>query len=207
MDQPDLILKPLAEDSVSKVLPPVTAAEAGHGRMSQESGFPPETQQPLETGGKAPQRDDMNGALNLLSQHTVFQQAGGRYKFNPALTYDIGHRIVLNDGVTEVMSVVDDNNSDPNVGLGSSWRAIVVVPPATESVAGVIRIATDAEVAAGTSDATAITPLKLKNKSQLSPTDATVGKLMQVGAFGIGAASALISNTDLNDLDTTGFYF
>jgi hypothetical protein len=207
MDQPDLILKPLAEDSATKVLPPLTAAEAGFGRMSQEAGFPPETQQPLETGGKAPQRDDMNGALNLLSQHLVFQQAGGQYKFNPVLTYDIGHRIVLDDGVTEVMSIVDGNNSDPNAGLGSSWRSIVVVPPATETVAGVIRIATDDEVYAGAVDDAAVTPLKLKNKSQASKTDDTPGKLLMTGAHGMGGGGIFLpEGVDLNDVMAYGIY-
>ncbi|MFJ7315603.1 phage tail protein, partial [Pseudomonas sp. NPDC098747] len=83
----------------------------------------------------------------------------------------------------------------------------VTVSPATEAAPGTIRIASDAQVDAGASDASAITPLKLKNKTQASLLDATAGRLMQVGAFGMGASSALISNTDLNDQDTTGFYF
>ncbi|HWH86151.1 MAG TPA: tail fiber protein, partial [Pseudomonas sp.] len=164
MDQPDLILKPLAEDSSTKVLPPLTAAAAGFGRMSQESGFPPETQEPLETGGKAPQRDDFNGAFNLLSQHTVFQQAGGRYKFNAALSYDIGHRIVLDDGMTEVMSIVDDNTNNPNAGLGAGWREVGVIPPASESVAGIAEIATTVEVNAGLDDSKIVSPLKLAQR-------------------------------------------
>ncbi|MFJ7312507.1 hypothetical protein ACIQVE_07000, partial [Pseudomonas sp. NPDC098747] len=108
--------------------------------------------------------------------------------------------------------VLDDGDVDAILAdLQLAIEAVAAVaagaPPATEAVAGIIRIATDAEVNAGASDNTAITPLKLKNKTQASLLDATADRLMQVGAFGIGAASALISNTDLNDLDTTGFYF
>ncbi|MFJ3372938.1 phage tail protein [Pseudomonas sp. NPDC086251] len=91
--------------------------------MSQQQGFPPITQEPLETGGKAPQRDDFNGAFNLLSEHTVHLQAGGQYLYNPALTYNLGNIIALDDGLTLVQSLIDDNLDNPNVGLGLTWRA------------------------------------------------------------------------------------
>ena len=39
-----------------------------------------------------------------------------------------------------------------------------------------------------------------------STTDGTVGSVMKVGDFGLGAGNALISSTDLNALNKTGFY-
>lgn len=42
--------------------------------------------------------------------------------------------------------------------------------------------------------------------AQVSPTDATAGALMAVGAFGLGGANVGISNTNLNTLSKTGFY-
>lgn len=124
MTNPSVILTPIANDSPTKRLPPLTDSAAGIGRLSQEQGFPPITEVPLELGGKAPKRDDMNGALNLLSQHTVHLQSGGLYLYNSALRYDKGCVIVLDDGITRVQSLVDDNPENPNDGLGSTWRAI-----------------------------------------------------------------------------------
>lgn len=123
MSNPSVILTPIAADSGTKRLPPLTDSAAGVGRVSQQQGFPPITQQPLEVGGKAPQRDDMNGVLNLLSQHTVHLQSGGQYLYNPALQYDTGCVIALDDGITLVQSLVDDNPTNPNAGLGADWRS------------------------------------------------------------------------------------
>ena len=39
-----------------------------------------------------------------------------------------------------------------------------------------------------------------------SSTDGTAGRVMKVGDFGLGGLNALISNTDLNALNKTGFY-
>lgn len=124
MTNPTVILTPIANDSPTKRLPPLTDSAAGIGRMSQEQGFPELTQVPLELGGKPPQRDDMNGALNLISQHTVFVQSGGQYLYDGRLTYDRGCVIVLDDGITQVQSLVDGNPDNPNAGLGATWRAI-----------------------------------------------------------------------------------
>ena len=122
MANPPVILTPLASQSATKVLPPLTDSAAGIGRMSQQQGFPPITQEPLETGGKAPQRDDFNGAFNLLSEHTVFLQSGGQYRYDPALTYNLGNIIALDDGVTLVQSLTDNNPTNPNTGLGTDWK-------------------------------------------------------------------------------------
>ena len=122
MANPDVILTPLASQSVTKTIPPLTDLAAGIGRMSQQQGFPPITQEPLELGGKAPQRDDFNGAFNLLSQHTLFLQSGGQYTYNAALTYNLGCVIALDDGITLVQSLVDANPTNPNTGLGTDWK-------------------------------------------------------------------------------------
>lgn len=122
MANPPVILTPLASESTTKVRPPLTDSAAGIGRMSQQQGFPPITQEPLETGGKAPQRDDFNGAFNLLSEHTVFLQSGGQYLYNPALKYNRGNIIALDDGITLVQSQTDNNPTNPNTGFGTDWK-------------------------------------------------------------------------------------
>ena len=76
---------------------------------------------------------------------------------------------------------------------------------ATESALGWLKIATNAQVTAGTDDSTAITPLKLANKIQTSAIDTGAGKLMRVGAFGLGSSDGGPLET-LNTAYKSGFY-
>lgn len=206
MPNPDLILKPIAEDSTTLVIPPVDPATAGFGRMSQSEGYPPETEEPLETGGKAPQRDDMNGVLNLITQHTVFLQSGGMYLFNPALTYNIGCIIVKNDLITQVRSTVDGNTGDPNVSM-TGWAAVIpaAVPNATESVIGITRFATPAETISS-NRSTAITPFGLQSVTQTHAQDETPLRYLMNGAWGLGGKAPEIEIDDLNAAMVGGTY-
>lgn len=210
MANPTVIIKPIAADSATKVTPPPTAAAAGFGRMSLEQGYPPETQVPLETGGKAPKRDDMNGALNLLSLHTVFLQSGGRYLYNPALTYNKGCEIVLNNLATPVYSTIDNNPNNPNTNMTGWALSIPASPPAASTtVVGVTRFATVAETFSS-SQSIALTPGGLAAVIQSSSTDVAKvsgsDKLMRVGAFGLGGSLPKINDTAINALTVSGFY-
>ncbi len=77
-------------------IPPVTAASAGSGKFSQQLGFPPETSQPLTSGGFPPDRLDFNGAFNLLSQFIVWYQQGGLLNYSTQFDYEAGNEILLN---------------------------------------------------------------------------------------------------------------
>ena len=63
---PTLLTMPIAENGQKNTIP-ATQAAAGDGLLSQSTGFPPETALPLGAGGKAPTREDFNGAFNFLS--------------------------------------------------------------------------------------------------------------------------------------------
>lgn len=96
---------------------------------SFELGFPPITMTPQASGGLPPFGQDMNGILKVLSEHTRFQNSGGRYRFDSALAtilggYDAGTVLQANDGLREYVSFVnnnlDDFNSDPS-SIGVTW--------------------------------------------------------------------------------------
>lgn len=57
------------------------------GRASLPLGFPPITATPIAQGGIAPQREDFNGILYMLSAFSWWQQSGGMWKFSTALDY------------------------------------------------------------------------------------------------------------------------
>lgn len=79
------------------VVPPETAEEAGDGRLSMQEGWTLINQTPLEEGGIAPFREDMNGLAYLLSQFLVWQQQGGLMNYTSSLNYEVGNEI-LSDG-------------------------------------------------------------------------------------------------------------
>jgi microcystin-dependent protein len=78
---------------------------------------------------------------------------------------------------------------------------------ASQVAAGIIEIATDAEVAAGSDAGRAITPAGLASHAQISTSDSTANRLLRVGAFGIGGASVLLNGQNLNTDLPTGFYY
>lgn len=57
------------------------------GRASLTSGFPTETQLPLNQGGIAPNRLDFNGILYMLSAFAFWQQSGGQFSYAETLNY------------------------------------------------------------------------------------------------------------------------
>lgn len=94
LQQPTIIPEPWA-DQGSRVSIPDTTTEGG--RASWSLGFPPETAMPLGAGGIPPNWLDFQGVLHALSQHIVFEQAGGRYVWSNALDYPIGACIIGSD--------------------------------------------------------------------------------------------------------------
>ena len=68
---------------------------------------------------------------------------------------------------------------------------------ATETSAGYVELATNAETQTGTDSTRVITPANLKSRETSSATDNTLGKLLKVGDFGLGSA------LPISDVDST----
>jgi microcystin-dependent protein len=77
---------PIAENGQKNTIP-ATQAAAGDGLLSQSTGFPPETALPLGAGGKAPTREDFNGAFNLLSDIAFYSQKGWTFQYDENQAY------------------------------------------------------------------------------------------------------------------------
>lgn len=78
------------------VIPPTTATEAGEGRLSLEEGWGAINQTPLEEGGIAPFRVDMNGLAFILSQFIFWYQQGGIMNYSSTLAYEPGNEVFHN---------------------------------------------------------------------------------------------------------------
>ena len=85
---PTLITTPFAE-SGDKTTPPNTNVPSD-GRFSQTLGFPPVTAIPLGSGGKAPKREDFNGAFNMLANLLFYAQKGWIFQWDSGQTYYAG---------------------------------------------------------------------------------------------------------------------
>jgi len=114
---PTLLAMPIAVNGTKNTIP-ATQAAAGDGLLSQSTGFPPETALPLGAGGKAPTREDFNGALNLLSDIAFYAQKGWFFQFDDTQAYFAGCVVrdttdgVLYEAINDVAAGGDVPSSD-----------------------------------------------------------------------------------------------
>lgn len=112
-------------------------------------GAPAVTMIKIEDGGKAPKGQDFNGVLNALSEHTVFCQNGGRYKWSKDIVDNFGgypkdHVVASDDGKSDYRSLIDNNTSNPNTQVPlKDWMIYVgegSIKQATSTEAGVTKV-------------------------------------------------------------------
>lgn len=123
---PDYLTVPFAEDGEKNAIP---VSPTGTNLASYDEGFPPVTMLPVSSGGIPPAGKDFNGVLNAITQHTVWQNAGGQYLFDAAVStaiggYSIGMVLQSNDGLSSYVSAVDNNTIDFNsnpASIGVQW--------------------------------------------------------------------------------------
>ena len=121
MPQPKLLPKPWASDGLKNNIPAERSGGLAQEAATYAEGFPNITMTPISVGGKPPSGKDMNGVLYEISAHTVWQNQGGRYRFDQAFCDAIGGypkgAVLINDTLdTEYISLVDANTHNPNSG-------------------------------------------------------------------------------------------
>lgn len=174
--QPDLILTPFGKDAQPGTIDPIPDAKLPSDppqKATWTTGFPLVTMTPLPAGGIPPRGQDVNGVLKAISEHTVFVGGGGQYKWTQGYVtknggYSKGDVIQSNDGLNSYVSLIDSNavnfNTTP-ASIGVQWGLYagrdVTPKQATESVAGIAKVATQALVTTGADDLTIVTPKKL----------------------------------------------
>ena len=130
MPQPKLLSKPWASDGLKNNIPAERNGGLAQEAATYAEGFPSITMTPISVGGKPPSGKDMNGVLNEISAHTVWQNQGGRYRFDQAFCDAIGGypkgAVLLNDkGDAEYISLVEQNrinfNTEPN---NKAWAVL-----------------------------------------------------------------------------------
>lgn len=162
MAQPDLILTPFGANAPAgniDVIPETLSPSDPPQKASWQAGFPPVTMIPLAAGGIPPRGQDFNGVLNAISEHTVFQGAGGQYKWDDAYVaanggYPKDAVLQSDDGLFLYISAVDGNsdnfNADPGV-IGTSWLLYAGTVPSVNAREWTAETVSQAEAEAGTS--------------------------------------------------------
>lgn len=129
MPQPKLLSKPWASDGLKNNIPAERDGGLAQEAATYAEGFPSITMTPISVGGKPPSGKDMNGVLYEISAHTVWQNQGGRYRFDQAFCDAVGGypkgAVLINDTLdTEYISLADANTHNPNNGNNTGKWAI-----------------------------------------------------------------------------------
>ena len=130
MQQPKLLSKVWAALGLKNDIPDSRKTGIPNESATYEDGFPQITMTPIALGGKAPSGKDMNGILNELSAHTVYQNQGGVYKFDLAFAEKIGGyskgSLLINNKLDKLfISLVDKNKTDFNSqDFSGKWEVV-----------------------------------------------------------------------------------
>ena len=125
MPEPSKIPQAWAADGDYNVIP---TTDPGTGLCSWPLGFPTETQTPIPAGGTPPRRQDMNGALNWLSQHLLWAQQGGLWQYDALENYEIGNIVLQNNSLYYCIRAngpASTVRSPANDTAGTYWRALI----------------------------------------------------------------------------------
>ena len=125
MPEPSKVPQAWAADGDYNVIP---TTDPGTGLCSWPLGFPTETQTPIAAGGTPPRRQDMNGALNWLSQHLLWAQQGGLWQYDALEDYEIGNIVLQNNSLYYCIRAngpASTVRSPANDTAGTYWRALI----------------------------------------------------------------------------------
>jgi hypothetical protein len=129
-NRPRRLIKPFGAAAGSGFIRSVPNDAASDGAASYEQGFPPETFQPVASGGKPPSGADMNGVLYDVSGNAYAFAAGMPAMYDAAYTSAIGGypRYALLASTTPgrfYQSTVENNTTDPDGSGSSGWTAVI----------------------------------------------------------------------------------
>ena len=125
MPEPSKIPAAWAWDGDINTIP---ATDPGNGLASWELGYPIETQTPIAAGGTPPRRQDMNGALNALSNGQLWYQQGGLWQYDALVDYEVGNHILENGSLYYCIAANGPSGTvkSPSADTsGTYWKPII----------------------------------------------------------------------------------
>ncbi len=150
-DSPRKVALAFAKNGDKDTIPESSSPSAG--RASMNDGFPPETRQPVGSGGIPPNGLDMNGILYYLSLLNRWQSASGGFVYDSVFANDAdvggypkGAILLRSDGEGFWLNLADNNVNNPDTG-GANWQPINNVGITSKTLTGSDVTLTNAEAA------------------------------------------------------------
>jgi hypothetical protein len=128
--RPDNLSIPFADDALPTNISPIPLTTTDPQEASYDKGWPPATMIPKASGGLAPLGQQFNGLFKTITEHTVFTNSGGQYRFDADLAtalggYDAGTVLQDDLGLNAYVSTIDNNTGNFNTNaalIGASWK-------------------------------------------------------------------------------------
>lgn len=206
---PTQVPLPFAANGTKNAIPEASQIGVTPGAASLNDGFPPLTFTPLAAGGVPPSGADFNGILNLLSQNTQWQNAGGFFPYSASFSTAIGGYpktalLAKASGLGFWLNLVDNNTTDPDTG-GAGWIAFDPwAIQAAQYITAPDTGAVNAYAVALTPTPTALTPGMLVSIKSISNTNTGAATL---AVNGLSTLPILLAkNTPLSGGELTAGY-
>lgn len=125
---PPVIPEPWAQNANPANINTIPATTSTPGLASYDLGFPPVTMQAVIAGGIPPEGQDFNGILFAVTSHLYWTQSGQLFPYESAVAtaiggYAQGTLLGSTDGVTQWLSLVNNNMDNPDTTGNTSWVA------------------------------------------------------------------------------------
>lgn len=165
------------------------------GTVSTTQGWTPDYELPNTNPSYKPVgREEMNGALFEITESIQQLQLQGAAEWSNLFpAYQKGAEVIHSG--ERWRSLIDGNTEEP--GTGPNWTQAGFIAAATETVSGILRIATAAENAAGTLQGIAVDPLGIReafNATGSAPVFACRAWVRTTGITGTIAAAGNVSS-------------
>lgn len=152
---PAWITKFFAQDATGTYVRSIPTTSGDPNAASLSLGFPPNTFTDEGAGGSPPDGRDFNGILRYLSSVAQWNLAGGPVPYNATISSNGGYPLgaIVQSAVTAGLawqSTTDGNTTNPDAA-GAGWVAVAM------------RVASNGEMQAGTSNQRLATPKNLKD--------------------------------------------
>lgn len=125
--------------TADKVVIPVTA---GADDVDMTKLFPSSFELPLDAGGKAVARREMNTLIGELQQNTYFMQQGGVYDYSADIDYTVGTRVLYNG---DLYKCIQDNGVSSTIADPTNtvyWDKFVTQSEVSASLTSAVPIGT-----------------------------------------------------------------
>ena len=125
MPEPSKIPAAWAWDGDINTIP---ATDPGNGLASWELGYPIETQTPIAAGGTPPRRQDMNGALNAITNAQLWYQQGGLWEYDAYTDYEVGNHSLENGSLYYCIAANGPSGTvkSPSADISETyWKPII----------------------------------------------------------------------------------